>query len=504
MTKSKPLIPSSNPLAQSFGSLALSGVVVLLAVLASIFLSGVILRIGVTPDFPWLLASGDWILQHRQLPATDLFSWTAADRPWLLYQWGFEAALAGINRVAGHAGVGIVFAWAVLAVYLLVPIATSSHRMPIMLVALIGAPVLAVLTVNMSIRPMIATSAGLLLQQLLVQSLRKRAIGLHEACIATFLLYVAWSNLHTGFMLGLISFAITLIGDWIEQRLRKDSQSADRPAALSPIQVCPLIVAAAIGSIFTPYGVSLHVYIASLATESALNTRIDELSRPDFSLMQFRLFVALVGILVVALLRRPRAVRPTDLLQVLTFIVATLFAARFVVWAALYLVLILPEAAIRAWPRLASSCSLPSPRPLICAIALTTFVVPPLLVIRGIADPVGPLCKRVLPAIHAYLVARATDDRLLTDPVTGSCMIAAAPRVPVFIDTRFDFYGGAFSTETLDALALKPGWQKFLDSHKIDVAILDRSRPLAEALALDWKFALLYRDNQAVVVRRLP
>jgi hypothetical protein len=83
-------------------------------------------------------------------------------------------------------------------------------------------------------------------------------------------------------------------------------------------------------------------------------------------------------------------------------------------------------------------------------------------------------------------------------------MIAAAPRVPVFIDTRFDFYGGAFSTETLDALALKPGWQKFLDSHKIDVAILDRSRPLAEALALDWKFALLYRDNQAVVVRRLP
>jgi hypothetical protein len=51
---------------------------------------------------------------HRRLPATDLFSWTATDRPCVLYPWGFVAVLAGIDHFAAHAVVATVFAWAVL------------------------------------------------------------------------------------------------------------------------------------------------------------------------------------------------------------------------------------------------------------------------------------------------------------------------------------------------------------------------------------------------------
>jgi hypothetical protein len=76
--------------------------------------------------------------------------------------------------------------------------------------------------------------------------------------------------------------------------------------------------------------------------------------------------------------------------------------------------------------------------------------------------------------------------------------------VPVFIDTRFDFYGSDFSTETLDALALRPGWQNFLNRYAINIAVLDRSRPIAQAFALDKRFSLLYGNDEAVVVRRLP
>ena len=80
---------------------------------------------------------------------------------------------------------------------------------------------------------------------------------------------------------------------------------------------------------------------------------------------------------------------------------------------------------------------------------------------------------------------------------------AIAPDVPVFIDTRFDFYGGEFSASALDLLALKPGWRAQLDRWRIDAAVLDRRRPLAEALAIDPRFLILYRDDEAVVVRRL-
>jgi hypothetical protein len=44
---------------EGVGSLARAGAVLLLVMMTSIFLPGVILQIGVTPDFPWLLAAGD-------------------------------------------------------------------------------------------------------------------------------------------------------------------------------------------------------------------------------------------------------------------------------------------------------------------------------------------------------------------------------------------------------------------------------------------------------------
>lgn len=485
------------------GSLALLSGAVLLAVLASVFLAGVILRVGVTPDFPWLQAAGAWILEHRRLPATDLFSWTAAERPWLLYQWGFEVALAAIDRLAGHAGVATVFAWAALAVYLIGPLHVAARRAPALLVAAVGALVLAILSVNLSIRPMIATSAGLLLQHVVVTWVRGGRVGWRGGCLALLLLYAVWANLHTGFVLGLGSLLLTLAGDWIERRWSEHGEPAGWSAPLRPPRVGALFAAAALGSLITPYGANLHAYIASLSAESALNARIDELGGADFGMMQFRLFLALVAILIAALMRRSRALRPADLLHLMVLIVATLFAARFVVWAALYLVLLLPGAVARAWPRLAACCPLRGDRPLILTLTLVAAVTPPLLALRGVADPVGPQCARLGAAIDAYVAQRLPEDRLLTDPISGSCMIAAAPGLPIFIDTRFDFYGEVFSGPTLDALALKPGWREFLDTYRIDVAVLDRARPLAEALTVDPQFVILYRDDEAVVVRRL-
>ena len=106
-------------------------------------------------------------------------------------------------------------------------------------------------------------------------------------------------------------------------------------------------------------------------------------------------------------------------------------------------------------------------------------------------------------AIEAYAAQRSGMERLLTDPVSGSCIIAAAPGTRVFIDTRFDFYGKAFSIAALDALALKPGWRELIEAQRIEAALLDRKRPLAEALAADPRFTILFRNEEAVVVRRL-
>ncbi len=485
------------------GQMLLLGGSVLAAVLAMVFLAGIVLQNGVTPDFPWLKAAGVWMLEHRRLPASDPFSWTAGERPWVLYQWAFEFAIAGIDRLGGHAAVAMLFAWAALAIYLIVPILSAPHRAPPVMVAAVAAAVLTILSVNLSIRPMIVTSAGLLLQHLLVNRMRRGSIDAIGGSAMILLLYAAWANLHTGFALGLVSLILTLAADWLELRVGIEGVRRRWPAPLPAPKVGGLIAAAALGSLITPYGPRLHAYLGELSSDDALNMRIDELSSPDFDLFQFQILLALLLILAAALVRRSDGLRPADLLHLACLILATFLAARFVVWLALYLVLLLPIAAANAWPRLARRCATRAGRPLLITLALVALAAPPLLTLRGAVDPVGRHCARFANAIEAYAAVRLSQDRLLTDPVSGSCMIAAAPHIPVFFDTRFDFHGGAFSTAALDALALKPGWETLLERYRIDVALLDRTRPLAEALILDRRFSILFRDEEAVVVRRL-
>ena len=495
----QPYRQSASLLSETASAALLAGAV-FFAVLSAFFLAGVILRLGATPDLPWLKAAGHWILDHGQLPATDPFSWTAAERPWVLYQWGFEAALAALDRVAGHAGVAVAFAWAALAIYLLVPLYAAPPRTPAPLAAGIAAAGLVIVSVNLSIRPMIATSAGLLVQHLLIDRLRSGRIGLRAACVATALLYVAWANLHTGFAIGLIALLLTLLGDWGERRF--PAAHAFWASPLRPGQVAALFGTAALGSALTPYGFALHVYLIEMASDAAINSRIDELRGPDFALLQFRLFLVLGIVSVAASMRGRRVLRPSNTLIWAATLVATLVAARFVVWASLYFVLLLPGAVMNAWPALRSGAPRIG-RSLIFTLTAVVAIAPPLLAWRGLADPLGLDCARLETAIRVYEAKRMPSERLLTDPLSGSCMISIAPGIPVFIDTRFDFFGGEFSAAALDLLALKPGWRAQLDRWRIDAAVIDRRRPLAEALAIDPRFLILYRDDEAVVVRRL-
>ncbi|MGQ9512471.1 hypothetical protein [Thermodesulfitimonas sp.] len=39
------------------------------------------------PDTWWHLATGKHIVQTRSLPHTDIFSWTAAGKPWTTHEW---------------------------------------------------------------------------------------------------------------------------------------------------------------------------------------------------------------------------------------------------------------------------------------------------------------------------------------------------------------------------------------------------------------------------------
>jgi hypothetical protein len=470
---------------------------------ATIFVCGVLAHQGVTPDFPWLKAAGDWIIRHGQLPGTDVFSWTAGQRSWVLYQWGFEVLTAATTAIVGHAGVVILCSWLTLACYLLIPLWLQRNSIPLLLVAGVAAVALGTVTFNLSLRPMIATTAGLLAQYVLIALFREGRLSLRASAGWIGLLYAAWANLHTGFVLGFASLALVLIGDTAERQWPSTRPVGDG-SALKASALFTLILAAFLGSLLNPYGIGVHRYILALSLNSYFNHNIEELASADFSFFQFKLMLAMVITLIAGLMRAPKALRPADLLHLLVFTVATILAARFVVWTMLYYVLLLPTVLAHAWPSSTEPRFRRGETSLLIVLSLTSLMAAPVLAASGLADTIGENCRLLASTLDAYLADRRSTDRLLTDPMVGSCLIGAAPGVPVFIDTRFDFYGAEFVQRTMRTLLVQSGWRALIDGLHVDVAVLERRWPLAQAITQDGRFKILHEDEDAVLVRRVP
>jgi hypothetical protein len=83
-------------------------VLALVFLLALIGVSTLTFKVSVLDlDLGWHLKTGDWILQHRAVPHTGLFTWTAADHRWAAYSWGYEVLLSLWYHAFGLVGMAL-------------------------------------------------------------------------------------------------------------------------------------------------------------------------------------------------------------------------------------------------------------------------------------------------------------------------------------------------------------------------------------------------------------
>ena len=57
------------------------------------------------PDIWWHLRTGQWIIEHGQVPFQDPFSAYGAGKPWIAYSWLYEILVYGLFRAFGLVGI---------------------------------------------------------------------------------------------------------------------------------------------------------------------------------------------------------------------------------------------------------------------------------------------------------------------------------------------------------------------------------------------------------------
>jgi hypothetical protein len=85
----------------------------------------------------------------------------------------------------------------------------------------------------------------------------------------------------------------------------------------------------------------------------------------------------------------------------------------------------------------------------------------------------------------------------------GDYLIYAAwPQRKVFIDGRTDMYGSERMKEYLTLAHAMPGWKEIVDKYAFSSILFDTHSPLANALAEDRNWQLIYSDSLASIFLR--
>ena len=76
-------------------------------------------RLLIDPDTLWQITVGQWILDHRAVPETDVFSFTMRGQPWISTQWLAQVLFARTYALFGWSGPVVLSAAAIAATFAL-------------------------------------------------------------------------------------------------------------------------------------------------------------------------------------------------------------------------------------------------------------------------------------------------------------------------------------------------------------------------------------------------
>jgi hypothetical protein len=471
-----------------------------------------------TIDLAYQVRTGDLILANGVIPATDPFTFSAAGAPWVVQQWGAAVALAIGFVPAGWAGLLVLRAILVAAIFALVLVACRSAGATPRSGALLTIAAFLVAVAGLGLRAQLFGLLSFAAVLALVAARGRRPWLLFLAP----LVILAWANLHGSFVLGLIAIGWALLDDLVARR------AAGRRDAV-------VLLLALLASFVTPYGPGAWSYASSLATSPTVAGLVTEWQATTIrSAAGIAFFASALGVAALAGRAGRRVPWPTLLWLAALFALGA-WTERGVVWWALgaavaaagILQAVTAEAGVAAAPAAEPPAAVPALAPgpeapaslrprataangILAIVLVAAPIVLALILLLRPSDPlVGPpglLADAPAGVTQAVRAAARPGDRILNAQGWGSWLEWAVPNALVFTDSRFEVVP---DDAWRDHVALSAGrfdWRAILARRDPDLIVASRSEQagLLEALAAapDAGWREVYADADGVVLSR--
>jgi len=453
------------------------------------------------------VATGNWILAHRQVPHTDPFSGTWVGKEWFAHEWLADVLWALVYRAAGWAGLVALSAALIALTYAILYrflVRGGGHALAAFVATAAAASTAAS---HWLARPHLLTVLLLVIWTATIEAALSGRRGIRILAFLP-LLMALWVNLHGGFLIGFVVLACYLAGALLQAR--------DRAR--------PLLVAgagAALATLANPYGIRLpaHLlaYFARPRADLASNQEFAPATLADRAGLVLAVFLALC-LLSLAWAwwvgwRRGIApgISPGALLSFLATAILSLLSIRHAEIAGVFGAIVITRGLSSAfdrvlcpedrleWRRFSEREALRGG--LLAGVAIAAIGG---LALVGVPRNAGYDPARFPVEAVRALVREGVAPRgpVFSAAIWGGYLVLEWPRGKVYVDGRTDMYGDEFMERYAGVYLARAGWREELENAGVEWAILPRDAPLARSLERDGAWTLWRADDTALVFRR--
>jgi hypothetical protein len=441
-------------------------------------------RLLIDPDTLWHVTVGQWILDHRAVPETDVYSFTMRGQPWISMYWVAQVLYAKAYSIFGWSGPVVLAAAGSAATFALLAKFLSRHLSEGTTMVFVAAALVLTLP-HLLARPhvlalpvMVAWVGGLI------------AAADRRGAPSFWLLplIALWANLHGGFVLGLMLVAPIALDAVVSADAASRKSLALRWAVFG--------LAALVAACCTPYGWNSMLASKKILTLGSVLSLVTEWRPVDFgSLGTFEICLLFgIGLALWRGVTLP-PLRIVLLLGLLHMALAQARAAEILVLLA-PLVLAVPLAKQIGGAEVSNSSAAPPPRGLLfagVAIVLMAGTVAYASVTRFEPD------ARQSPVAAVATLKKMNLTRVFNDYDFGGYLIANG--VAPFIDGRTELYGEKFFVDHNAASGLMEPENLFrlLEEYKIEATLMRTQSAATKLLDHLDGWQKVYADDIATI-----
>ena len=460
-------------------------------------------------DTGYHIRAGEFIIQARMVPKTDIFSLWMPALSWTAHEWLSEVLMAVVHHHAGLIGIVVLFSLTIATTHVLLFRMLRGDSQDILMTVLLTVVAATTSSIHWLARPHIFSLLLTVIWYSVLNRFQYR--NKNQLFILPFLMLL-WVNLHGGYIFGLMLLLVYLLGNLTGLCFSEKSGSHEHIYKLKSLVT--IFAACLLVSLCNPQGYRLLFFPFALSSDPFLMNNVREFLSPNFHEPLTFKYLLLASIALFALSRV--ALNWIELGLVILTTYMALYSARYIplyaiITAPILLRLLdrlkhdLPLNAMNWLARRSAAFSLIDRRSL--RYLWLTGVILVVLTLAHMSRLQSEFDDTLFPTKAVdFIMAEHISGNLFNNEEFGDYIIYKAwPKYRVFFDGRSDMYGAILGAEYLKVARTLPGWQDVLKNREVDWVFFNTRSVLSSALNTNPAWQLIYSDPVAsIFVRDKP